>query len=478
MSGRALAAAIVGLGCCLAGGARAQSACPESDPTAVAEPDRACVAIKTRPPEAQSLVPDLSVLKSPEAPAFAALELSPTAIARPGTPTGAAVALAAGLANGIVNPGGNVAIDIAPYWLFAHPRLTASEVEKEWYRIDRRASLSFASTTTKLPLPDAAGVPVDTDVGRVSIGAHAALYPGKASQAARACGRVVDDYMAGDVAAIAEALPAFVAAWIAAHPRPVAVEIPQPVKPRDDSPEEKDRYADEVKTFSDRKEAANAGFAAKIAQWSNEQLAAIDGWRKERAQRPGPEVLGCLDVIHHRTGLMVDAAFAEILSFPGNDIRNLDSNGSRDELLWLTGGYTVSWGATRKAVKPAYDLSVLGLLKYDWKHVANADAPNRVQGGARIVLAVERWGVSVEGLLSRTTLAGAGTNAYRVSATIDYHLKTGFWVTLTGGADLDADGAPTVPIALASFQANFGRDRLLAPDTTTSQPAPKGAPTP
>ena len=129
---RAVEAAIVGLGCCMAAGASAQDACPEANPTmptvptVVSEPNRACVVIKTQPPEAQSLVPDLSVLKSPEAPAFAALELSPTAIARPGTPTGAAVALAAGLANGLVNPGGNVAIDIAPYWLFAHPRLTAS----------------------------------------------------------------------------------------------------------------------------------------------------------------------------------------------------------------------------------------------------------------------------------------------------------------------------------------------------------------
>ena len=75
-------------------------------------------------------------------------------------------------------------------------------------------------------------------------------------------------------------------------------------------------------------------------------------------------------------------------------------------------------------------------------------------------------------MLSRTTLSGVSTNAYRVSATVDYRLKTGFWMTLTGGADLDADGTPTVPIAIAAFQANFGRDRLLAPDTTTSQPAP------
>ena len=72
------------------------------------------------------------------------------------------------------------------------------------------------------------------------------------------------------------------------HPRPVAVEIPQPVRPRDDSPEEKARYVKEISTFNERKDAANADFPAKIAQWSNEQLAAIDGWRKSGPSAPRP----------------------------------------------------------------------------------------------------------------------------------------------------------------------------------------------
>jgi hypothetical protein len=446
--------------------------CPEAAPVGLMPaPALSSGCVHTAPtpasPGGRSLVPDLAVLKSPEAPAFAALDIAPTAISRPGTPTGAALALAAGLTQGVLNPGQNIAVDVAPYWLVAHPGLSATDVERDWWRVDRRFSLSMASTTAKIPLPGAGGVPVDTDVGRWAIGAHTSVYPGRPSDAASACARVVDEYMRADVTAIAAAEPAFVAAWIADHPRPQPQRIPPPPPGATAADREK---------FQKDMDALNPDFDAKIARWSQEQLAAIGAWRKQKSQEPSPEVLQCLDVIHHRTGPMLDVAFAEVLSFPGNDIRRLDDSGRRDAILWVTGGYTTSWGPNRPGGKHAYDLSILGLLKYDWQHIANAPGPNAAQFGGRVLLAFERWGVSAEGLLTRTSLAGTSTNAYRTSATIDYHLKTGMWLTLTGGADLDSNGKPTEPLGLAAFQANFGRDRLLAPDTTVSQPVPEPTP--
>jgi hypothetical protein len=302
----------------------------------------------------------------------------------------------------------------------------------------------------------------------VSIGAHTSLYPGRPSDAARDCARVVDVYMRSDVVAVAAAKNAFVAAWIGAHPRPDEPKrLPAP-KP---SPGVDIRPANAE--WNRQMDALNADFVAALARWSQELSAAIAAWRKEQAEKPGPEVLACLDVIHHRSGPMLDVAFAEVLSFPGNDIRRLDDAGRRDEILWATGGYTKSWGPNRPGAKRAYDLSLLGLFKYNWQHIANAPGPNRMQVGARAVFAFERWGFSAEGLMSRARVMGTSITGYRVSATVDYYLKTGMWLTLTGGADLDADGKPTQPIGLAAFNANFGRDRLLAPDRGVSQPAPE-----
>jgi hypothetical protein len=473
MGRRALSLAILAIFAIFAilaghGAAAAETGCPEAAPSAVPPaPDLTSDCVRTAPtptsPGGRSLVPDLAVLKSPEAPAFAALDIAPTAISRPGTPTGAAVTLAAGVTNGVLNPGENVAIDIAPYWLIAHPGLSAAAVERDWWRADRRLSISLASTTAKIPLPDATGMPVDTDVGRVAIGAHTSLYPGRPSAAARACARVVDEYMRTDVVAVAAAKTAFVDAWIAEHPRPQPVRVPAP--PAGSPPAELDAWQKKM-------EALNGDFVVALARWSQEQDAAVAAWRKEQAGKPGPEVLACLDVIHHRTGPMLDVAFAEVLSFPGNDIRRLDDAGRRDAILWATGGYTLSWGPNRPGAKRAYDLSLLALLKHDWQHIANAPGPNRLQVGARAVFAFERWGFSAEGLMNRTSVMDTSTTGYRVSATADYHLKTGLWLTLTGGADLDADGKPTQPIGLAAFNANFGRDRVLAPDSSVSQPAP------
>jgi hypothetical protein len=87
-----------------------------------------------------------------------------------------------------------------------------------------------------------------------------------------------------DVAALAAAEIAFVATWIAEHPRPTPIEIPAPVPPRESTPAENARFAAEGAAYQERTKAANADFEVRIAQWSNAQLAAIAAWRKARTE--------------------------------------------------------------------------------------------------------------------------------------------------------------------------------------------------
>jgi hypothetical protein len=463
----------------LFGGARASSAaCPEA---AVEKVDDDCV--PTRPPGV-ALVPDLSVLKSPDTPAFAALDLAPSAVTRPGTPTGAAVALASGIAHGLMSPGQNVALDFAPYWLLSHPTVTAKQLDDEWLRgVYRRFSFSFASTEGKVKLRDTTGTLVDTNAGRVAFGARTTLFPGYASAAALACGRRVDEFIKHDAETVAEAKRVFVKDWERDNPRPAepahrdGPSLKEPkYQPLNDTPEAKAAigamYAADLAEWQAELDGSkqNKDYLIALDAWMARRQAAIEAWRKTLDETPSADVLACMDVMHHREGPMLDVAFAEVLNFPNDDVSTLSASGSRSMIVWATGAYTKSWGPNRPGGGHAWDLSLLGLAKIAWDHVAGVPETRRGQLGARAVLAVERWGFSAEGLRTGADGIGAPPTTYRVAAAIDYHLKSGMWVTLTGGADLDDKGKPTEPLALANFHANFGKERLIAPDTTVSRP--------
>jgi hypothetical protein len=479
---RALGVAAVALGASSAAAADGQ--CPEATPGVV---DDACVPTR---PAGVALIPDLSVLKSPETPAFAALDLAPTAITRPGTPTGAAVELASGIVHGVMNPGQNVAIDVSPYWLVSHPTVTAKQIADQPSRaFYRRFSLSFATAEGKVKLADTSGQLVDTSVGRVAFGARTSLLPGEASEAAKKCGEYVDTFVKHSTEAVATAQAVFVAAWKSKNPTPTPPPRPtdgdldppkptdarfRPTAPSDEARAEARAKFDEAnRKWNERMEAieANKTYLIELDAWARRLDEAIATWRKSLDETPSADVLACLDVMHHREGLMLDIAAAEVLNFPADDIKRLSAAGGHSTLLWATGGYTLTWGTTRPGGGYAYDLSFLGLAKITWDHVARVPDTRGMQLGARAVLAVQKFGFSVEGLRTAADGVGAPPTTYRVAAGVDYHLKSGIWLTITGGAELDDKGKPTEPLALANFQANFGHERLITPDTTVSRPS-------
>jgi hypothetical protein len=453
----------------------ANGGCPESTPDAAAVDDD-CV--PTRPPGV-ALAPDLSVLKSPDNPAFAALDLTPTLITRPGTPTGAALSLASGIVNGFTNPGQNVALDISPYWLLSHPTLTAKELDSEWYlAFYRRFSLSFASSEGQVKLADATGTLVDTKVGRTAVGAHTTLLPGHATAAAIQCGKLVDTFIKHDSESVATAKRAFVDDWIKQNPQPPTpgpegeVQEPDPTDPQYAGPAGATKFAKAMDEFQESKNElpANRAYLIALDEWAHRLDAATTAWRKALDETPHADVLTCMDVMHHREGWMLDVAGAEVFNFPNNDVSLLWSAGSHSLLLWATGAWTKSWGPTRPGGAHAYDLSILGLAKISWDQIAHVPDTHSAQLGGRVVLAVERFGFSVEGLGTAADGVGAPPTTYRVAGVFEYHLKSGMWVALTGGANLDDKGKPTTPVGLANFQANFGHERFIAPDTTVSRP--------
>ena len=68
---------------------------------------------------------------------------------------------------------------------------------------------------------------------------------------------------------------------------------------------------------------------------------------------------------------------------------------------------------------------------------------------------------------------GFGTGgSWQGGLAIDYHLKSGYWLTATAGsADLAGIDSWATATALVSLQYNVGRDRRIQPDTSPVAPA-------
>jgi hypothetical protein len=98
--------------------------------------------------EAEAItVPEGDKLRTPDSPAFAILGVSPTSIQNPTTPRDLAVALSGFLKDGSLLVPESLAVEVAPFWLISHDRLTyadyaAADVGQLW----RNFSASLGTT--------------------------------------------------------------------------------------------------------------------------------------------------------------------------------------------------------------------------------------------------------------------------------------------------------------------------------------------
>jgi len=438
--------ALAGLAIWLAGSdAAAQPAAP------CAEPNRAC---EPRPPPGTDLVPDLAVLKTPASPAAMVLGVVDGQIQRPTTPTGAAFSMAAGIAGqGEQKPLENFALDISPYWLFDHPRLTAGDIEATRpMSAIRNASLSIA-TAAHDEAPSAGEEGPSVSHRRLAVGLRTTLWPGRPARAALACQRFIDHVARSAVRDLATAHVQFNKEYEAENPRPV-----NPLGPRPDA-----RARPWVQAAWQR---AQDETRVLLAQWAARKAVALAEWEAAvQPQGDDPVLVACLDTVQQRTGFLIDAAGAYSLDFPDSDFGRLDEDGLRAATGWATFAYVLD-GWVSEQSRRSFELSLLGMgrLQREW----GAMRPDlwRVDGGGRIVLAWERYGISGEGVYRRQESSGdgAGEDLWRAALTFDYRLIGGTWVSATFGKDFGATADDQPVLALANLQWNLGRDRGVAID--------------
>jgi hypothetical protein len=451
--------------------------CPE--PAEHADIDGGCV--PSTPPNA-SLVPDLSVLKTPDAPAFAALGVSPTFIERPSTPAGAAVDLVTGIAGQFLKPGDSIAVQYSPFWSGTHPELSARDVEEQPGRaFIRDFTLSFATTQSTVDRALPTGTVTPTAVNRAALGARTTIWPGTPSVEAQACRRMVDAYLLRDATLKADIFAAEQATWRSTHPRPVPPSSPRTLKEPDPASfHDADELAKARRAYADwtaYREATEI-WTAQLQAVLDAKNAALFQAGYAKAHPLTDEVQRCFTVMHHRTGFLWDGAVAVIGDVPSADPNHPRNGGGASITAWSTGALVASRGRiSDPRHRTPYDFSVVGVARFHYDDVFGPYLDRKqLDYGARLVLALERWGFSIEGLgrydrdlplldLSRLPRCHC---TYRVGGVVDYRLHSGMWATLSGGTDFrDLDGRTPFRL-LAHFQANFGLQRMLTPDTTTT----------
>jgi hypothetical protein len=413
--------------------ARAAGDCADVAPPPTADPsvDRKCVSV---PPPGVKLAADLDVLKTPDTPAAAALGLTATDIQRPTTPTGAALAIATGVAEGLLVPGQNFAADVAPYWLWAHPRLTADELQHEgfWGGLLHTTSLSIATSASKTA-QNMAMPGQSADLGRLAIGARTTPVNGSPSRAAQMCAERIDRYAADLTLQRARDEAPQVAQWMKDNPPPHGDML---------------RKAWLKDLDAAREEIKHAWLA--------------------RLPAPPQDVADCFDVRQHRVGVFVDVAGASTWSAQAWDFRQVSQTGSRDLAGWITLGYSHTTGPPTKERPTALDLSYLVLVRAHWiNDYAAGQSRGTLDFGGRVVTAWNRYGVSaqyvhVQGALPDST--GVLRDSNRAGIVLDYHLQSGIWATAVVAADLsDVSKLDSWSgwRGIVSVQGNFGRVRQI-----------------
>jgi hypothetical protein len=133
-------------------------------------------------------IPEFYRLTSPASPAFVLLGVSPTDVERPATPRAVALSLVHNFTHGaqLAVPE-NAAIDIAPYWLVSHPRLTWGELQKPVSPFTWLRTFSISLASAESSFKTAGATPTDTAINRIAFGFRSVLIQG--TSAAMPCVR-------------------------------------------------------------------------------------------------------------------------------------------------------------------------------------------------------------------------------------------------------------------------------------------------
>ncbi|HEX3766588.1 MAG TPA: hypothetical protein VHW23_48170 [Kofleriaceae bacterium] len=351
-------------------------------------------------------VSDVDKLRTPSSPAFVILGVSPTEIQHPTTPTDVAIALGGLVRGGDLTVPQNAAIEIAPYWLVPHRKLTFEGYRDEkLLRPLRTLSLSIAtvqSQRTDSSNPAAPVMHTDADIG---LGFRTMLLQWGAEDACTAS-------IKKNTAIISQGM---------------------------------------VFTDAEMREAAGAGNLGsetrdkQIAEINARKKAALEAAISNRKQLQSSKDI-CGPLAASTTGFSLDLAGAL-------DLRALDSKLTQADTslagygLWTTLSYDAS------------DFSAIAVARIRSQQDAGTMTTGKLlDGGLRGIFKRNTYALSAEGLIRRDLSNGAHATTYKVDLGVEYKMTDVTWLSITFGKGFAfASGDAASWFSLANLQWSFGK---------------------
>ena len=368
-------------------------------------------------------VADFDKLHTPDSPAAVILGVSPTEIQRPGTPTAVAATLGGFLSDGFNIPK-NLAVELAPYWLFPHRYLTAHDYQEGGARnIYRTLTLSIASKQTDRQSVDVAGVTSKLTDSNLGVGLRMRLV-GFSPYQSKTC--------TDQVQALKSAAQEMAGTYV----------VPQAEEAR-----LREKYGFGTPEYQ-------AGFEALREKGKAEQEKAYASLTQIQSKLDKR----CFDVAASTQGWSSDFAAAGDFYFAESKATKSASQLSSGA-AWLTLAYASDM--TSGVVLGRYAArKVAG----DWQNVAD--------GGLRLILKGKTYALSGEGI-ARWRVTGSDKGwTYKVDIAVEYAIRDQIWATVVFGKNYDSDQPGSI-FSLANLSYGFGKPTIGGP-ATTSEPSPEG----
>ncbi len=388
-------------------------------------------------------------IRTPDSPAFVLLGVSPTQIQRPTTPKELAASLSSFVtAGGSITVPNNLALEVAPYWLWSHSRLTSDEYRKAGFaNVFRDLTVSLATSST----PMVAGATTsDTNLGA---GLRARIYDGYARHSCMQDAKGLEDAMqalATDTAIGNDAIDAALDQILLEDPtfrRSARLVLPGPDEKLDG------QLADLRKANRAGYGALRAPFIAGATPKLTEKLKEIKALKLEEAAARVKTVdelyTQCAKLEAARAGLLVDVAFASAWTFVGSDAK-------QNQWSARSGWATVAWES------PSWN--VVGLARYVGRLVAAPEWDASLDLGTRAIVTRKKYAASIEAIWRHRAdnpsgSGNASDDTYRLALAADLLVAEGSWITVTFGRDFSEGG--TVPLfALANLKWGFGEPKV------------------
>ena len=343
---------------------------------------------------------DFDKLRTPDSPAFVILGVSPTEIQRPTTPKGVATTMGGFASGADVTIPKNYALEVAPYWLFAHPDLDVRHYRQDrWQRLYRTFSVSLGTAQATRTTMDAMGMAVSHTDSDLGIGARTILWQDGSEDE---CTKQANAY--GEQLASAVLL---------SEAEKEAIEKAHPF--------------------------GKPGYDEAIQQT---QQAKADQAVKSFAKTPT-----CVAAAASAKGLSVEAAGALDVHFADSKVTRGNTS-LIAHAVWLSASYDFD------------NLAIAGMVRYGSRDTTTG-RQRVLDGGVRGIYKAKTFALSSEGLVRYRMDAPDDRSTYKVDVSVEYEVRGDTWISMALGKNFSfAPGDVGSLFSLANLKFGLGKPKI------------------